>query len=238
MKLNLVISAYLEAIALLAGNARLRSLMLRPFLVGVIVYLVGISLGVYFFSDIRAIIDPELQSWFAYLVNPLIWLATLLIVLVGSLFLVVIITLSLLGILQTPIAEEVFSLKGVTIQKEPTSIRRVTFLVIWELIKLILVLTLVIGALLIGLFPLFLPVSFIISAWIVGFESFDVALDAAGKPIRQRLKLTLRNPLLVTISGAGGVALALIPFVAIILPSLAVTSAAIMIAKDKALYLN
>jgi len=233
MRIGSVVSAYFQTCSMLLSNAKLRALMLRPFLAGLAVYLVSLGIGLYFFGEIRAVIDPELQNWVRLIVNPLIWIATLLIVLFGSVVLVVILTLSLLGILQVPLAKEVLQLKGFQLPIESGSVRGFSASLVWEGAKLIVVILIGIIAVLLGIFPLLLPISIILSGWIIGFESFDVALEAGGKTVTQRIKLILKNSPVILAVGLGGLVFALIPFAAIILPSVSVGCMAILMAEGK-----
>lgn len=231
MQAKLVVSAYATALKLIAGNARMRSLMLRPFLTGLALYIVAIAIGFYFFSSISAALTPDWGGWLLAIITPLVWLASILIVIIGSLLLVAVLTLSLLGILQTPLAEQVLTLNHIALPATPTTPSGLTKNLIWESVKLVVAIGLTITAVIIGFIPILLPVSVVISAWIIGFESFDVALDAAGHRIRSRVRVIFSHPFLVLLSGLGGVILAIIPFAAVVMPSIAVISATNLIVK-------
>jgi uncharacterized protein involved in cysteine biosynthesis len=81
----------------------------------------------------------------------------------------------------------------------------------------------------VGFIPILAPLALILGAWLLAYQFIDVVLDVFRISLSKRIKFALQNWLPVTLFGTTLIIVCSIPFVAILIPPVAVAGSAWLI---------
>ena len=83
----------------------------------------------------------------------------------------------------------------------------------------------------IGFIPFLTPFAICLGAWLLAYQFVDVVLDVMKQGVRHRLKFSLKHWILLLQFGLIVTLLCLVPFVAILIPPVAVAGASTLLAR-------
>ena len=216
-----------RALGLIARDSVCRSLVIMPWIWGVVVYITLIVAAFWAYGPLQNLVIGEDSH------NALVSIA-----LAVGLFIVV--SLSALGFVfvlsavwSIQLIRRVLELSTRSSSVVPPQARgfvsdafRTTLI---ESLKLLLLSPLYLVSFVLVLFPPLLPFGILLGAWLIGVTFVDTVLDTAGARVSKRLVLPLEYALTLTLFGIPFALVSLLPFVVIFLPPIISVAAALVV---------
>jgi len=228
--------AILKGLQLCLSDKEIRKLAVIPWLIGFVSFACFSALAIHFFGDFLSLFNATNSEGF---IATIVYYAKS--ILAGGLLLIATVILSTLTVLilagpfQTAICAKVLERQGVALPLEASGIKATAISVarsiFTELIKLLWLLPLGILVFLIGLFPLLIPVAFVIAAWLLAYQFIDIPLDVLQYSARKRFAYAIANFLSLIAFGASLALLWAIPLLGLFLAPAAAAGAAWLVAK-------
>ena len=216
------ILALLHGFRFCVGNRAVRKLALIPWGLGAFAYLLFGFLAVSVHDDLVGFFISDVNGFWQSVLYYLAWVLAAVILLVLTIALSFGAIMLIAGSFQSAIARKVFQELGQDVGETGISVRGA----LAEVFKLGLVVVLMVFAFVLGFIPFLTPLALLMSAWLVGFEFFDVVLEALRLGPGARLSFAFRRSISVSIFGGTVLFLWAIPFVGMLLPPVAVSGAA------------
>lgn len=180
----------------------------------------------FFFEEAFSFVSLDSQRWWRHLLNPLIWLATVLGLFILSTVLGFLLVLILSGSYQSKLAFKTLEYLGI---ESPIAEKSLTEESLGslrnEFLKFSILTPVVILNFLLGLIPGLGIFALLIGSWLIAFPFFDVALETQLDSALKRIHWCLRNKFkLLKFGGLVGLA-SLVPLFWLFLPPIAVVTA-------------
>lgn len=231
----LPLQALATGMKLCLGNKTIRHLALGPWIIGIFSSIASM-IGAYYAHGVvvaHFIGTPQgFLSWLAYLA---VWLGTAVLLIAVALLVSFLLVMLLAGIFQNSIAEYILmEMKNPapTPGSTPTALaREILRSISVESVKLLWLIPVFMLLFLLGFVPLFLPVVFVLSAWLLAYQAVDFALDVLKYSAGQRLNYALKHFMPLMLFGMGLLGLALIPLAIILLPPIAVAGGTFLVSE-------
>lgn len=222
--------ALIHGFRLCFGNKELRKLSLRPWLIGLASYLLGVGITFRHHKELTdSIINavPSLTDRVPYSLMSTILTVGVLLGMAAISFVIVFIFANLFSPAITRLVCAQYGLlPTVSVPGIGEVLKQLVRTLTAVLLQMIWVSPWFILAIIFGFIPPLWPVGFLIMAWIVGYQYLDISLEAMGAPVGKRLRFSLRRGLLITVFGFFVLASWVIPFCGIIIHPLAVAGGA------------
>ena len=203
-----------------------------PWLVGIVVFPISIWGALQFHGYTVALIDPNPASWYWWLLHPLVWLISwILLFLLGASVSATTI-LGLTAYWQSEIAKKILlNINSTLVPSASSAMQDIARTARVEVGKLFWFLPLSFLALVVSFIPLLWPIGLFLTSLFLGYQFFDISLDVIGLGFRQRLSYCLKN--LLTILVYGSILSLVWGFFGFILSPIATAGAAWIIANDR-----
>lgn len=220
-------------------DSHVRKLAIKPWLIGALGY-IGTLYGAYrAHSPILNWIFGDPTGVWQNVLYAGTWLLVGLLLLAGSVVVTIGLVMVLAGVFQTAIAIAVLNSRNVIPPKDEASLFAETArTMLVETGKLLILVPLSIFALVIGFFPLFVPIALILTSWLLAYQFVDVVLDIYRIPVRERIGFARRNFGTFVCFGVTLTVCWAIPFVGLFLAPAAAAGAAWMMGGEFAGYLE
>jgi CysZ protein len=225
------ILAPFKGLQLCLFDAELRNYALRPWGIGVLIYITLFTIAFYFYSNITALVAYSFGGGLGTVSDFLAWIGALLLVLVATVFFTFIGVLILCAYSHNQIAQVLLIRKKIML-KEITVIQEIGRTSLTETVKLIWLIPLYIFAFLLGLIPIFTPFAFILGSILLAYQFFDYPLDNLHFSAFKRLGFLFKHIVGAVLFGGTLILLGLIPFLGFFLPPIAVAGASWLILEE------
>ncbi len=218
------------------SDPSVRRYALKPWAVGFIVYILAGVGAVFAHGPLIAAFTSDPSGFWSHVVYWLIWSGVTLGLIAAASILGVVVVFAVTGVFQTGIVRHVLSLESAPKPPAEASGAAATAGEIGRTIyvegtKLLWIVPFGLLILIGGFIPPLAPICFVLSAWLLAFESCDIVLDVYKIPVLKRLKLALGSPIVFTCFGAPFVLLSMIPLLGFMVPPLAAAGAARFLAR-------
>lgn len=216
-------------------NQNIRRLAVWPWLIGAFsaVFCFWGAFRLHPFLVAKVITTPE--GWWEQFLYVLIYLGIGLILVCGVAISSLLLVTVFAGFFQSLIAHAVFRDSPFAIPVEGSGVsntaREIGRTVSVEIVKLLWILPLMVVLFFIGIIPIFAPIAFILTAWLLAYQFIDVALDLHKLRVGTRLRFALKHWIPFSLFGMCFLALFFIPIVNLLIPPIAVASATWLLGK-------
>ena len=224
------LSAVLQGLRLCFLNPEIRKLAIRPWLVSAVCYLAVGTGALLSHGPLLEMLVPNPEGFWMQALYWLTWAGLYLFLLIATLSISLILALVLSGVFQDSIARKTLAEFGAPVPEEDENVgvvvKDIGRSVATEATKLFWIIPLLVCLFIMGFIPFLSPIVFILAAWFLAYESFDVVYEIHKLSTKERLKKGMSNwPSLIAF-GLGLTFFGLIPLAGILLPPVAVSAAA------------
>ncbi len=211
-------------------NPHIRKLAIWPWGIGTMTSFICL-LGAWYLH--RPILENIISSPVGILnsfLYGLLWFLLVLVLLIATMVISFIVVMIFAGAFQSSIASEVLRLSEISWDEKANQassiVKEMSTSLFSELFKLLWLGPIGVILLIIGFFPILAPLAFVGGAWLIAYQFLDVVLEVLGIRVSRRLLFALKNwPQLIAF-GITLIAICLLPFVAFLIPPVAVAGAA------------
>ena len=217
-------------------DREVRKLAAKPWALGLLVYLLTAAGALYSHAPLMKVFTSAPVGFWRHVTYWLIWTMVTLGLIAASSLISVVVVFAATGLFQTGIARHVLSGLGAAAPPADSSVAgEIGRTIFVEGTKLFWIIPLAVLIFVGGFIPVLAPLCFILSAWLLAFQSCDIVLDLYKVPLLRRLKLALGNAVTFTCFGAPFLALSMVPFAGFLVPPLAAAGAARFLASHSLL---
>ena len=221
--------APLSGLKLVTSDRELRRLAFRPWTIGLLVYVVIIPILVISFPPVYRLVLSRFPAECGPLCEAIVSFGLIASFLFASIVLTVSISLIIGGYYQLEIAKRVLEIVPESSNSGVGELLRSIFV---ELIKFAIAMPLIVIALLLGIVPIFIPVAFLLSSWVLGWQYLDLSLDARSEGVLRRILFPLRHPIATSAFGAPLALASIVPFLLVFLAPAAAAGGALLIKRS------
>ena len=211
------------------GEPSVRALAMKPWIYGTALLVLLISIGLYYLHPIMVdAIEMMFGSFGAYheIISLIVGVFLFAFLLLWGFLLVLLLTICF----QDPIAQRVLEVRGVisssSTQSLASGVLNIGVSLLRGIAMAVFLLPLLILGFVISFFPLFMPVGFLITVWVIAIQFFDSSWEALNVPFWSRIKIATKFFYAFFCYGTAIFVLCLIPFAIFVLPPIAVAGAA------------
>lgn len=183
---------FIKAAYAIMGNPRLLALCLAPMLIGVVSFVVFISLMFIYRGDLTSLIITDANGWWYLIVS---WFLMLLGVFVSGIL--ALIVLSIIGAIFIELFIESLLVSRGLLDEQPFSLKRIvrsTVFAIKDTLERLLIIGFVSLTLIVfSFFPVLYLVSLFLGVFLIGFNLVEQPLTLLQYNIRHRIKLARSN---------------------------------------------
>jgi len=230
MRFFQALTAIVHGFQLCFFEREIRKLAMWPWLIGAVSYVIALVAAYYLHSPIVSWFVDNPEGYWQHTLYYLAWGGVSLFLLIAALILSLVAVMVLAGVFQTSIAIKVLQKSNVQIPKEQTgvsgTIKEVGRTVTVESAKLLWIIPLTVLVVIIGIIPFIAPIALVIGAWLLAYQFLDVVLDVFRISARRRLRFAMQNWATVTLYGLSIALICSVPFVALLIPPVAVAGCA------------
>jgi uncharacterized protein involved in cysteine biosynthesis len=228
------LKSLLEGFRLTLSEPSVRKLALLPWLISLGLYPLSLFAAFYLHPYLLAMVASPADTFWASVYYTVMWAVVGLASLVGSVILSFILLITMLSLIQEPIARKVLEIYGAQIPASSGGViaetKNLSYSMLRALALLICLAPILLASLILSLIPIFAPVGLLLAAWIIAVQCFDPVHEVMQVPLRERFRNALRNKLAYAAFGGTILALGLIPLVGIAIAPIAVAGAAKQVA--------
>ena len=208
----------------------IRRLALWPWTIGSFCSLICLIGALFLHQPLLQWLIPVPHGFWLSLLYGLAWIGTWLLLFVCTVIISLAGVMVFAGVFQSSIATEVLKKAGFALpdgeQNLRATIKDTTRSLACETIKLLWLIPLGAIILVIGFFPILVPLAIILSAWLLAYQFLDIVLEVLRVSLGKRMRFAVRHWLRMVAFGIGLLLICCIPFAALFLPPIAVAGAA------------
>lgn len=198
------------------SNSKMFMMALRPWIIGFIVYLLTVT-GSFFFQKtlIAQFVNEPNGPWSSILYG-VAWIFVTILILLFSTIVSAVFMLVFSAVLQTRLVCASFQNLAIDIPPDQSIVMEAGKAISFELVKLLWIIPITLTLIIVGLFPLLLPFTLTLMAWILGYQFYDLIFDIKKIPPFARFKMAIKDTLVILPFGFIVAILWSVPFVSII----------------------